>query len=523
MGIWKGMLTPSRSLLALRYGSLLLPIIAALVWGWMTYRHETASTHARTQENAALVRQYAERLVQTQTILQTAAQRHVAGRDPGYLRTQEFHAFLAALEGTQSISLGLVVLDPTGEVIASSRSFPLNTTFGPRDYITGVLDGADPFVDRLTLEPSGDDGFIIAKPFRAAGFDGVIASAMAATSITGFLHNIATQRGEVAVILREDGQLLAMNADAVPVRLPQDAPAMLAIANAASGTFVGHAVFDRVERLHAFDRVGELPIYAHFGTPLAGITNRWLARAAPVWALFGAIGLFSFAMSVQIDRALAARIEAEVRAKRLDAAERLAAQRTGLMKEMNHRIKNNLSLVVSLIGMQMRTHGSLDAHELKSRIQAIVEVHDLMYRAEDGVNVDFGQMLNEICTSPAIVPRESGITMDCDVEPGIMVCPDRATPLALIAAELVTNAVKHAFVGPGAGSILVRLRRRERDTVFEVRDDGVGIPPETVKSSGRAIVSALVDQIGGTLQVACEGGVHVLITFPHDERPAALA
>nr|WP_277818352.1 sensor histidine kinase [Gemmobacter straminiformis] len=189
------------------------------------------------------------------------------------------------------------------------------------------------------------------------------------------------------------------------------------------------------------------------------------------------------------------------------------------MRETNHRVKNNLSLIVSLINMQMRGKAGIDGNELKTRIGAISRVHDLMYRAADGVHVDFSETLQEIAASPAIVPREKGISVICEAEPGIVLGPETTTPLALIAAELLTNAVKHAFRDRAAGTIRVSLNRTGETGVMEVSDDGVGLPDPPPRRSGAAIIDALVHQIGGEItRISGAGstgaGVRMQVSFP---------
>ena len=149
---------------------------------------------------------------------------------------------------------------------------------------------------------------------------------------------------------------------------------------------------------------------------------------------------------------------------------------------------------------------------MKARIGAISRVHDLMYQAADGVHVDFAETLREIAASPAIVPREKGIAVVCEAEAGIVLGPETTTPLAIIAAELLTNAVKHAFHDRAAGTIRVILNRRGETGYMEISDDGVGLPEVSPRKSGAAIIEALVQQIGG--EMVRLAGVAGQVSFP---------
>jgi two-component sensor histidine kinase len=330
-----------------------------------------------------------------------------------------------------------------------------------------------------------------------------------------FLQGIVTRRGDAASLMRADGLLMIRNFDAEPMMLPPDARIRVEMVKGDVGSFTTVAASDGVERLYAFHKLTGLPIYANFGTPTRIVLVDWLRRAMPVWALLAALAVFLLLAEWRAERRVVELFELEAGRKRAEEAERLAEARTHLMRETNHRVKNNLALVVSLINMQMRGKAGVDGAQLKARIGAISRVHDLMYQAADGVHVDFAQTLRELAESPAIVPQERGIAVDCRVEQGTVVLgPDQLTPLAVIAAELLTNAVKHAFRGREQGVIRVSLARTGSDGLLEVSDDGVGLPGDPQRRSGMAIVDALVAQIGGSIERVPGPGAVMRVRFP---------
>jgi two-component sensor histidine kinase len=273
------------------------------------------------------------------------------------------------------------------------------------------------------------------------------------------------------------------------------------------------AVTDGVERIYAFEKVTDLPLYANFGLPMREVWQNWMWKVFPVWALLAAIGLVSYMAMDRMRRGFQHRLAEEIGRKRLQQAEDLAEQRQQLMREMNHRVKNNLSLVTSMINMKMRSDPAYDGRDLQSRIHAISEVHDLMYRADDGTEVDAGEMIRTVATNPALIPDGAAVELNVEAEPEIMVGPGLSTPLALIASEMITNAVKHAFPD-GAGQIGVRLYRAEGGLVLEIEDDGVGIGEAPKRRSGITIIDALVRQVNGQLQ-RCDGrGTRYRLTVP---------
>lgn len=492
-----------RAFLAARIGSVVLPLIAALIWGGIAYRGELDTTRRHALDSSVLVGQYIERMIQTQTVIHSAVRVRAEGESFDFLRSREFHDFLRGLEMDNPSMRGVAVIGLDGTFVSSSRIFPIEGRFGPRAYLDAMARGERLFIDRIKLELQKDDAFVVASPLGAEAADGqalAVVSAVDSKLIGDFLKGIATKTGDVASVMRDDGMLLIRNVPSEPVLLPMDAAIRVAIKeNPFHGSMVTVAATDHIERLYAYRKMGDLPLYANFGTPTAAVTLAWVYRALPVWGLFAVIGLFTMLTANRLRQRMAQRFELETARRRVEAAEKLAEERIRLMRETNHRVKNNLSLIVSLINMQMRGKSGIDGNELKARIGAISRVHDLMYQAADGVHVDFSETLREIAGSPAIVPREQGISVICEAETGIVLGPETTTPLAIIAAELLTNAVKHAFQGRSAGTIRVQLRRKGETGLMEVSDDGVGLPEEPPRRSGAAIIDALVHQIGGEI------------------------
>ncbi len=496
-----------------------LPFLAALIWGVIAYRGEVDVTRRHAVDNSELVGQYIERLIQTQTVIHSAVRVRAAAEDRDFLRSREFHDFLRGIEAGNDSMHGVAVVAADSSYIASSRTFPIDWRSGPRAYLTAISGGADLFIDRIKLEPTRKDAFIVASPLTMpdSGERLVIVSSVDSKLIAGFLQDIATRTGDVASIMRDDGMLLIRNIPSEPTMLPPDAAIRKVMGKAGQGWMVAMAATDKIERLYAYRKMGDLPLYANFGTPTSAVAVAWLKRALPVWVLFAAIGLFTALTATRLRQRMAQRFELETAHRRVEAAEKLADERIRLMRETNHRVKNNLSLIVSLINMQMRGKTGIDGNELKARIGAISRVHDLMYQAADGVHVDFAETLREIAASPAIVPREQGISVICETETGIVLGPETTTPLAIIAAELLTNAVKHAFQGRTAGTIRVRLDRKGETGLMEVSDDGIGLPDTPPRRSGAAIIDALVHQIGGEITrdtASGSFGLRMRVSFP---------
>ena len=197
-------------------------------------------------------------------------------------------------------------------------------------------------------------------------------------------------------------------------------------------------------------------------------------------------------------------------------------EKVTLLKEIHHRVKNNLQVISSLLSIQASHVEDLRAREAYQdsirRVRSMALVHERLYRSGDLSQIDFAQYLSSVTTDLAHSLYAPGIEVRVDAEQ-IMVGLDAAIPCGLIANELVTNALKHAFSGGGQGTVRVGfLKLPNGDLQLEVADDGVGLPEgsdvNSMTSMGMTIVRTLSDQIGGDLSVASPPGTRFTLTFP---------
>lgn len=506
-----GQIVLSRALGVLRVASIAFPLLASVIWGALIYRDARLSgvEHARTQ--AQLVAQHVETVIEAQRVLHRAIAARLAVERADFIATAEFGRYLHEVTSAQPSLDRLQVIGPDGQVRADSQSFPPRPVADMPKAADPVRQGAALWIDRHLS--GGADHLLVATPLGLPDGQGVMLSWLATQELQSFLKGIAVREGEAASLARADGMLLLRNFTAPPTLLPAEAPGRTLPMVAREGSFVTRAVTDGITRVYAFHWGIDLPVFANFGVPMALVMQDFVSQALPLFALFILMGLFMWVTASRVRRSLTERLAAEESRKRAEAAEALAEQRIHLMREMNHRVKNNLALVNSLINLQSRGAAGLDAEELKARIGAISHVHDLMHQAADAVHVDFGRMLADLAASPAIVPRESGINLRTELQPGILLGPDRSTPLSVVAAELITNAVKHAFPERPGGTIRIRLYREGAGVVLEVADDGIGFPAKPARHSGNAIIEALVEQVGGVLTRQSGPGLSTVLRF----------
>lgn len=198
--------------------------------------------------------------------------------------------------------------------------------------------------------------------------------------------------------------------------------------------------------------------------------------------------------------------------------EALAANET-LLREVHHRVKNNLQIVSSLLRLQLRKlppGAARDAlQDCEGRVQSIATFYERLHGGQ-GAGVDALTYLRDVARSALDAGAREGVT--CEVSGGTFaVHADAAVPCGLIVNELLTNALKHAFPGGRAGHICVRTAVEGGRVRVEVSDDGVGLGPEALARSslGLRLVTSLANQLGGRLEaVATDVGARFRVEFP---------
>jgi PAS domain S-box-containing protein len=191
----------------------------------------------------------------------------------------------------------------------------------------------------------------------------------------------------------------------------------------------------------------------------------------------------------------------------VDVSERKQAetQQRVLLNELNHRVKNNMQMLQILLEAGAQRAESSEAREVldeaSGRVMAMAAAQRVLYTTPDATRFSAGDFLKTVCeTARQIFPQE--LEIDCEAD-DMQLSNDAAMPLALIANELLTNAVKYGLDGQGAGTIRVRLRRADDSLLFYVEDDGPGFDLQMVqqRSSGLRLVQGLARQLGGTFEV----------------------
>ncbi len=194
-----------------------------------------------------------------------------------------------------------------------------------------------------------------------------------------------------------------------------------------------------------------------------------------------------------------------------------------MLKEIHHRVKNNMQVISSLLSIQAKQVKDQKTQEIiregMNRVRSIALVHEKLYLSRNLSSIDFAEYINKMTgylfQTYNVNPHVIRVTVDVE---NIFFSIDRAIPISLILNELLSNALKYAFPDGKAGEIRIGIHREGDNYIFMVADNGVGLPEgiDLVKSEtlGLQLVDTLVKQIQGTLEVERTGGTVFRIRFP---------
>ncbi len=212
--------------------------------------------------------------------------------------------------------------------------------------------------------------------------------------------------------------------------------------------------------------------------------------------------------------------------QRVKERTQLANEREMLLREVHHRVKNDLQLISSILNMQGRQFTDPDAllalADCNSRVQTIALIHEHMYSSDNLQRLSFSENVRSMAAGMFRVANLSpgSHKLEIDVEDDIWLPVDRAIPCGLILNELLRNAMKHAFPDSRSGTVYVKLARRADQRLFlSVSDDGVGLPPDSHRggSLGWRLVQAFAEQLGAEVSTECNHGLRVTMIFSAGE------
>ncbi|MDP2030876.1 MAG: histidine kinase dimerization/phosphoacceptor domain -containing protein [Thiobacillus sp.] len=204
------------------------------------------------------------------------------------------------------------------------------------------------------------------------------------------------------------------------------------------------------------------------------------------------------------------------------ATEQGLAEKTVLLQEIHHRVKNNLQVIVSLLRLQADTLQDAAARsalaDSQARVQSMALLHQLLYEHKDFARVSLDDYLRQLVQHTLNSANAPQVTVNLDLVP-LQLDLQRAVPCGLLVNELLSNACKHAFPDGRNGTLTVELHAPGADglALLAVSDDGIGLPPEVeigqTRSLGLQLVPLLTEQIGAELRVVRGAGTRFELRF----------
>ncbi len=226
----------------------------------------------------------------------------------------------------------------------------------------------------------------------------------------------------------------------------------------------------------------------------------------------------TFALSVS--NVLASTLEARQRRALQHKLDQELKEKALLLKEIHHRVKNNLSIISSLINLQLDRvkdpYHRLLFQEHRDKINSIALIHELVYKSKDFSQINLKTYVQEISSNLKEVYRNTSndVVLETKIE-NVVVDINYALPLGLIINEVMTNSYKHAFRNTKTGTISIELVKDKRLVSLRISDNGSGLNSETKKeeSLGMEILKGLIEQIEGRYSFSNDKGTIFLLEF----------
>ncbi len=206
----------------------------------------------------------------------------------------------------------------------------------------------------------------------------------------------------------------------------------------------------------------------------------------------------------------------------MSAVQGSLAEKEALLKEVHHRVKNNLQVITSLLNMQARQVEEPQMlalfEEARNRVVSIASIHELLYQSASFASIDMVEYAEQLGRDLLrFYGAEKRIEFSVEGQ-GVSLELERAVPYGLLLNELLSNACKHAFPGQGSGKVSVALHRVDHQMVLQVSDTGIGLPNgfdyRKTTSLGLQLVHTLARQLGAALTIGSGPGTIVRLSLP---------
>ncbi len=534
----------------------LAPIaIASVVQGLDRARNDMADVHDRLVETAAAA------ATREDNIFASAEQitRTLAALPDVRYATTGCDADLANARQGAEFAANITRTDKSGQVVCSAIPARIGLSVSDRPIWKTIQRGRDfrlseEIVSRITNMPV----ILGMLPIYTRGqFDGAVTVALDVRWLEYMAHTRDLPKGSIAAVFDRNGNVIASNNKEVAAAIfsdrrhtanPKNSLYSGKDANGHSWTYaVTPMLRDNIFAGFAMrDRSLFGATYVHVGTdfilPFLMLALTWMAiwtvteRQITRWIVYLRRISGAYRTGHYNVRPLLADAPTEFRALGEDLAEMASsiqdrdralreavAQKSAIIREIHHRVKNNLQVVMSLLSLQsnqLKDPLAQDAlRQARARINALAQVHRILYEVEDKATLDLKRMIEDMTaqTSDTLGSDRKDVSLDVKLT-SVDVTGDQAVPLALFTVEALSNAFKHAFppMHPG-GTIRVNLApTNEGDYRLVIEDDGAGFDCQNkTQSMGPRLMRTFAQQAGGesVLQSSIGKGTKIELIF----------
>ncbi|MFT4149280.1 MAG: histidine kinase dimerization/phosphoacceptor domain -containing protein [Paracoccaceae bacterium] len=404
------------------------------------------------------------------------------------------------------------VYNAQGDLILSSLPQPRAINIADRDYFRMARDGQVLSISpMITDRASGEKVIIMARRLEREGqFNGVATIAIPMARMAELADSLGIGGNSTISLVRSDGMMIARFPPVEPINL-KGWILFDKLKESPSGFYDSVSPTDKVARIVGYWKIDDWPVIAATGIDrnlaLAAFGRQaWMA----IWLALPALGAVVWLM-YHLSQIL--RRDADRQAELQAANERAGV----LLREVHHRVKNNLQTVISLIRLERIPPDVKQS--LLSRIGAMAAVHEGMYQSDQFETVEVAPYLRRLVSNVA-AGYGGGVQVRMDIAP-VSLSGDRAMQLGLLANEVVSNAFKHAFRDGAPGKLDVLLEQAGDRLTLSIRDDGPGFDPETIqRNMGSRLVEGFAATLGGTLDIDGRHGTTVRVDFPQHHTAA---
>ncbi|MFK4768740.1 sensor histidine kinase [Rhizobium sp. ZW T2_16] len=496
-------------------------VLTAVVLGfgaltvYENYNNALREGEARAVSSAHVVAAHMEWMMEASDLALRRIEAAISGRPID--SSTELILDLERAVGELPVGFEYAILDQDGQTRFSSAPDNTLPNHAERAYFKRLKEGeALTFSRLLDNEQAGKPAFIIARRIGSGSdFLGVASITIPNDNLDRFWSSMNLGPNSTISVIRDDGWLVARRPLALkPINLSTTEWYPLTREKASGFHHNPVSQIDGFARIVAFWKVQDWPLIALAAIERQEVLDQFWRNlfgdalfVVPMMAILVGASFWIYALLYRT-------------AARNEQLEQAAERNRFLLREIHHRVKNNLQAVLALVRLQRLPQEVRD--DMARRISAMIAVHEQIYNTDQFEEIEVAPYATRLISDIA-----SGygmpVKLDLDLAP-IALDRDLALPLGMIINEVVSNAFKYAFAGRSEGKLSVRLFQEAGMLKLVIRDDGPGIAEDArTTGMGTKLISSFVRQLSGQSEIHNDRGAVFTLTVPTTEEAAEAA